>query len=78
MKRLVNCILQLGFSLGWRYWRMSRQTVRDPSEVERWIADAEKRARMFESHRDYVLVEAMRMWIEEVKKHENKINHERI
>ncbi len=36
LKRLIECVWYLGFSLGWRYWRIEQMAWKHPEKVLEW------------------------------------------
>lgn len=39
MRRLLRAVWHLGFTLGWRYWRIENRCIANPELVRKWAHD---------------------------------------
>lgn len=65
--RLVRCFRSLGWSLGWRYWRIQNKCALNPWLALSWAQACEKQADEVEAMGEGLLARQYRAWAKELR-----------
>lgn len=68
---LFTCIYHLGFSLGWKYWRLNSAISKDPAILQRWMDRLEAEALEASLAGNEKYAELLRSWITECQSIKN-------
>ncbi len=70
LRHLYRCVRSLGVSLGWRYWKVSRQCALHPEKASIWAFNCRLAATEIDiSGGDPQIAEVLRLWADEVDAH---------